>query len=141
MTLKRFFLFTLILLAFGASHIVNASSDRSSVMGWKNNVYGVADVWGLHYNEPWTCSSHRVYIENAQEVTIKYTYEFNHSLLDLNGLRVTDDTIEREGKIKKTADGGQPVWINSGRGLNLNNEYAIRIKLLHPTQCPGKVQP
>jgi len=111
------------------------TANAVSVMGWKNNVYGVAEVWGLYYNEPWTSSSHRVYIENAQEVTVEYTYEFNHSLLDMNGLRVADDTIERHGRIKTEARGGQPIWINSGRALNLYHEDDVMRDMRYELSC------
>lgn len=92
-------------------------------MGWKNNIYGVAEVWGLYYNDPWTSSSHRVYVENAQDNDITYKYECNHSLVDLGGGWVADDTIEPHGSID---EGDPPVWHHEGQYMNLDSKNVPR---------------
>ncbi|MDE0015147.1 MAG: hypothetical protein OXU51_03095 [Candidatus Poribacteria bacterium] len=120
-----------ILAILGLGLLLNLGSPNTAsaveVKEWKNRVYGEAKVWGLYYNNPWTSSSHRVYIENFQNVTVQYTYEFNHSLLDAdnNKRRVADDTIEGHGSIKTTARGGRPVTINGGQWLNLSEEENV----------------
>ena len=113
--------FTLIVLVVVLS-LVNLHLSEAE-FGWKNNIYGVAEVWGLYYNDPWTSSSHRVYVENAQNNNITYTYECNHSLLSLGGSWVADDTIELHGSIKK---GKSPKWHYHGRSMNLDTKGVAR---------------
>lgn len=65
---------TTILAIFGLGLLLSLGSPNTAsavtVKGWQNRVYGEAKVWGLYYNNPWTSSSHQVYIENFQDVTV-----------------------------------------------------------------------
>ena len=59
-----------------------APAKMVSGSGDNLNIYGVVEVWGLGYTEPHTTSSHRFGIDNYSNLDLRYTYEFQHAVLE-----------------------------------------------------------
>ena len=71
-------------MALGGLLTLTYVAPAKMVSGSGNNlsIYGVVEVWGLGYTKPHTTSSHRFGIDNYSNLDLRYTYEFQHAVLE-----------------------------------------------------------
>lgn len=82
-----------------------------------DSVYGNVVVYGLYYSDPWTSSSHAVYVSNSRQRSITYSYEWNHEVTDLQGNILSDDT---DWIAAPALRAGKARQHSSQRGVNLD---------------------
>ena len=88
-----------------------------------DGVYGSVIVYGLYYSDPWTGSSHAVYVSNRRQKSITYSYEWNHEVTDLQGNILADDT---DWIAPPALRAGRARQHSSQRGVNLDAAGLLR---------------
>lgn len=104
----------------------HADEEPEIISGTLEDVYGSVGLWGLGYTDPETYSYHSTYLRNHKTRSITYTYEWNHSVIDVATKRaVADDSEWQHGK--KPLRPGQ-IWTiySERRGVDLDAEEVLR---------------
>ena len=115
-----------LLLTSGFSKPIHADEEPEIISGTLENVYGSVGLWGLGYSDPTTYSYHSTYLRNHKTRSITYTYEWNHSVIDVvTKHAVADDSEWLHGK--KPLRPGQ-IWTiySERRGVDLDAEGVDR---------------
>ena len=107
----------------------HADEEPEIISGTLEDVYGSVGLWGLGYTDPETYSYHSTYLRNHKTRSITYTYEWNHSVIDVDTENAVADDSDWQHGDKPLKPGKIWTIYSERRGVDLDAEDVLRGRL------------